>query len=64
MNNIHYSEADFMQVTGRTIEAFESPDPTSVCVECLFFKDTGVQPHLSVGLISVRQKGGLPGHGG
>jgi len=30
-----------------------------VCVECLFFKDTGVQPHLSVGLISVRQKGGL-----
>ena len=25
------------------------------------FKDTGVQPHLSVGLISVRQKGGLPG---
>ena len=31
-------------------------------VECLFFfKDTGVQPHLSVGLTSVRQKGGLPG---
>ena len=26
-----------------------------------FFKDTGVQPHLSVGLTSVRQKGGLPG---
>jgi len=25
------------------------------------FKDTGVQPHLSVGLISVRQKGGQPG---
>ena len=25
------------------------------------FKDTGVQPHLSVGLISVPQKGGLPG---
>jgi hypothetical protein len=25
------------------------------------FKDTGVRPHLSVGLISVRQKGGLPG---
>jgi len=31
-----------------------------VCVECLFFKDTGVRPHLSVGLTSVRQKGGLP----
>ena len=28
----------------------------SVCVECLFFKDTGVQPHLSVGLISVTKK--------
>ena len=25
------------------------------------FKDTGVLPRLSVGLISVRQKGGLPG---
>ena len=25
------------------------------------FKDTGVQPYLSVGLTSVRQKGGLPG---
>ena len=32
-----------------------------VCVECLFFKDTGVQPHLSVGLISVRQGHGLLG---
>ena len=35
---------------------------TTVCVCRVFiFKDTGVQPHLSVGLISVRQKGGLPG---
>jgi len=33
-----------------------------VCVCRVFiFKDTGVRPHLSVGLISVRQKGGLPG---
>ena len=34
----------------------------SMCVCRVFiFKDTGVQPHLSVGLTSVRQKGGLPG---
>ena len=32
----------------------------SVC-RVFIFKDTGVRPHLSVGLISVRQKGGLPG---
>ena len=33
-----------------------------VCVCRVFiFKDTWVLPHLSVGLISVRQKGGLPG---
>ena len=33
-----------------------------MCVCRVFIlKDTGVQPHLSVGLISVRQKGGLPG---
>jgi len=33
-----------------------------VCVECLFFEDTGFQP--LAGLISVRQKSGLvvPGH--
>jgi len=34
----------------------------SVC-RVFIFKDTGVQPHLSVGLTSVRQKGGLPSHG-
>ena len=32
-----------------------------LCVSSVYFKDTGVQPHLSVGLTSVRQKGGLPG---
>ena len=35
-------------------------DSARVC-RVFIFKDTGVQPHLSVGLISVRQKGGLPG---
>ena len=33
---------------------------SGVC-RVFIFKDTGVQPHLSVGLTSVRQKGGLPG---
>ena len=34
----------------------------SLCVcQVFIFKDAGVQPHLSVGLISVRQKGGPPG---
>ena len=42
--------------------------PRNPCVCRVFiFKDTGVQPHLSVGLTSVRQKGynkgGLPGPG-
>jgi hypothetical protein len=39
--------------------------PTRSVCRVFIFKDTGVQPHLSVGLISVRpgQKGGLPGPG-
>ena len=40
----------------------EMNEKQAQCVCRVFiFKDTGVQPHLSVGLTSVRQKGGLPG---
>ena len=31
------------------------------CVSSVYFSGHRVQPHLSAGLISVRQKGGLPG---
>ena len=44
----------------RSVKRSAGQKSAGVC-RVFIFKDTGVQPHLSVGLISVRQKGGLPG---